>query len=102
MMDSADPSDAWPIEEVIKKAGPAKNDIYGGLYKYLADILEQFCTRLATLETKFHITQVDAMALERTLDLSGKPESSFDRIEVSLLYLIVTDCEMLTRTRFPM
>ena len=101
-MDSADPLNTWPMEEVIKKAGPAENDIYGGLHKYVADILEQFCTRLATVEIKFHMTEVDALALEKTSDLSGKPESSFDRIEVNLLCLIGTDCEMLTRTRFPM
>ena len=84
MTDSSDPLDTWPMKDIIEQAKSTKNDLYGGLHRHVANILGEFCAKLVTLETKFHVTQVDAMDLAKTLDLSGKPESSFDRIEVSM------------------
>jgi hypothetical protein len=82
MKDSADPIQGWPIEEVIQKAPPAKNDIYGSLFFYLQDVLWQFCHQIGSLKLRIQLFQVDALKLPSLLKQYGPDQCSFDRIEV--------------------
>lgn len=82
MMDSADPLKGWPIDEVIKRTPFAKNDIYGGLYLYLQDILLEFCNKIKRFKVCFQLSQVDALDLPGVMKQYGMGRNYFDRIEV--------------------
>jgi hypothetical protein len=79
MKDSADPFEGWALEEILKKALPAKNDIHGCLFFYLQDILRQFCQRISSLKLSIQLVHVNAKDLPRHLQLR---QYLFDRIEV--------------------
>ncbi|KAH0565170.1 hypothetical protein GP486_001434 [Trichoglossum hirsutum] len=83
MMDSADPSEGWPVKEVIRKAPLAKNDIYGSLFMYIQGILLKFCHQIERLKICFQLFQVDALELPSIIKQSGMGKYYFDRIEVS-------------------
>ena len=83
MMDHADPLDGWPMNELMQFAKPAKNDLYGALYRYLTELFTRFCQRLKSVNIHLQVNQVDAIALKDTLELPKGPEHLFDRIEVS-------------------
>lgn len=82
MLDSADPLQGWPADEIIRNAPLAKNDLYGGLFIYLQDVLWRFCDRVSKLKVDFQLFQVDALRLPSLLKLYGIGRHSFDRIEV--------------------
>ena len=82
MLDSADPLEGWPIEEIIQKAPAAKNDIYGSLFFYLQDVLGLFCHRIGRLKVSIQLFQVDARQLPSIVGREGMNQCSFDRIEV--------------------
>ena len=82
MLDSADPLEGWPIEEIVEKSPPAKNDIYGSLFFYLQDLLGRFCHRIGRLKISIQLFQVDARKLPSILEREGMKQYSFDRIEV--------------------
>ncbi|KAL9041133.1 MAG: hypothetical protein Q9214_004213 [Letrouitia sp. 1 TL-2023] len=83
MLDSADPLEGWPINEVLKKAPTAKNDLYGSLYFYLQDTLWQFCRQTGHLKVSIQLSQVDALRLPGILEQHIIGHCSFDRIELS-------------------
>lgn len=85
MLDSADSMEGWPIDEVVKKAPTAKNDLYGSLYFYLQDTLWQFCRQIGHLKVSFQLSQVDALKLPGILEQHQTGHCSFDRIEVRFL-----------------
>ena len=82
MMDSADPLQGWPVDEIIRNAPLAKNDLYGSLFFYLQDVLWQFCDRISKLKVDFQLYQVDALRLPSLVKQYGIGQHSFDRIEV--------------------
>ena len=84
MLDSADPLEGWPIEEIIEKAPPAKNDIYGSLFFYLQDVLGLFCRRLGKLKVSIQLFQVDARKLPSIIQRDEMDQCLFDRIEVGV------------------
>ena len=84
MLDSADPLEGWPIEEIIEKAPPAKNDIYGSLFFYLQDVLGLFCRRLGKLKVSIQLFQVDARKLPSIIQRDESDQCLFDRIEVGV------------------
>lgn len=87
-MDSADPLEGWPIDEIIQKAPLAKNDLYGSLFFYLQDVLWQFCHRINRLKVGIQLSQVDALKLPGIIEQYKTGQRSFDRIEVRYLKLI--------------
>ena len=93
MLDSADPLEGWPIEEIIQKAPPAKNDIYGSLVFYLQDLLGLFCHRISRFKLSIQLFQVDARKLPSIVEREGMKKCSFDRIEVRdlLAWVIVRE-----------
>jgi hypothetical protein len=88
MLDSADPLEGWPIDEIIQKAPPAKNDIYGSLFFYLQDILGRFCQQIGRLKSSIQRFQVDARKLPSIVEHGEMGQCSFDRIEVRFPRLI--------------
>ena len=82
MEDQADPREGWPIDEIIDKAPPAKNDMYGSLFFYLQDVLGLFCRRMGRLKVSIQLFQVDARKLPSIIKRDGMDQCSFDRIEV--------------------
>ena len=88
MMDSADPLQGWPIDEIIQKAPLAKNDIYGSLFFYLQDVLWGFCNQISRLKLSIQLSQVDARKLPSILEQYKMGQNSFDRIEVRFPKLI--------------
>jgi len=88
MTDSADPMQGWPIDEVIQKAPPAKNDIHGSLFFYLQDVLWRFCHQIGSLKVDIQLFQVDALKLPSIVEQHRMGQCSFDRIEVELLDLV--------------
>lgn len=82
MKDSADPLGGWDLKETLKTTGPANNDLYGGLYYYLKDLLRRFFNRLSVLDVSFHLTQMDAVDLPNHLNREKEAGYEFDRIEV--------------------
>ena len=88
MMDSADPLEGWPIDEVFQKAPLAKNDLYGSLFFYLQDVLWQFCHRIGGPKVSIQMSQVDALELPSIIKQYKKGRFLFDRIEVRFLTLI--------------
>lgn len=85
MMDSADPLDGWPLGEVIQKVPSARNDIYGGLFMYLQDLLLEFCNKIQRLDVQFQLYQADALDILGLIKQYGMGYYHFDRIEVRLL-----------------
>ncbi len=83
MMDSADPTHSWPFEDILKMVPLAKEDVYGGLYLYLQDILFTFCQQLKGLKLSFSLFQVDVLDLANVLRKVGLAKQGYDRIEVS-------------------
>ena len=88
MLDSADPLEGWPIDEIIQKAPPAKNDIYGSLFFYLQDLLGRFCHHIGRLKVSIQLFQVDARKLPGIIEQYETGQRSFDRIEVRFPRLI--------------
>ena len=88
MLDSADPLEGWPIDEIIQKAPLAKNDIYGSLFFYLQDVLWQFCQHIGRLKVSIQLFQVDARKLPSIVKQHEMGQRSFDRIEVRFPNLI--------------
>lgn len=88
MLDSADPLEGWPIDEIIEKAPPAKNDMYGSLFFYLQDTLGLFCRRMGGLKVSIQLFQVDARKLPSIINRDGMDQCSFDRIEVGVPKLV--------------
>lgn len=82
MLDCADPLQGWPIDEIIQKAPPAKNDIYGSLFFYLQDVLWRFCHQISRLKVSIQLFQVNALLLPSIVEQYGMGQCSFDRIEV--------------------
>lgn len=87
MADSSDPLDGWTYSEIMKTAGPAKNDLYGGLYIYVKNLLLRFCEGLSRLLIRFHLTHAGISQLPGILEQHGVTRNSFDRIEVPFLSL---------------
>lgn len=85
MYDSADPLAGWPLDEVMSKAPPAKNDIYGSLFFYLQDLLLHYCQRLREINVNFHLFCLDVVELPGALKKDGVKPYLFDRIEVRYL-----------------
>ena len=90
MIDSADPLQGWPINEVIWKAPFAKNDIYGSLFIYVLDVLQNFCHKLENLRVCFQLFQLDALDLPGIIRQRGMGRNYFDRIEVEIPDGLVT------------
>ena len=88
MLDSADSLEGWPIDEIIEKAPPAKNDIYGSLFFYLQDVLGLFCRRIGRLKVSIQLYQVDARKLPSIIKRDEMDQCLFDRIEVGVSRLV--------------
>ena len=88
MEDQGDPLEGWPIDDIIDKAPPAKNDMYGSLFFYLQDLLGLFCRRLGGLKVSIQLFQVDAQKLLSIIKRDGMDQCSFDRIEVRIPKLV--------------
>ena len=88
MLDSADPLEGWPIDQVFHKAPLAKNDVYGSLYFYLQDVLWRFCHQISRLKLSIQLSQVDALRLPSIIEQYKMGQSSFDRIEVRFPKLV--------------
>ncbi len=84
MLDSADPLEGWPVDEIIKKAPPAENDIYGSLFFYLQDVLGLFCQQIGRLKVSIQHFQIDARKLPTIVEHDEMGHCSFDRIEVQV------------------
>lgn len=82
MMDSADPLQGWPMEDVLKKTPKAKNDLYGGLFFYIQEVLVEFCSKLQALDVNLVLLHGDAAKLPITLGNDFNLPQLFDRIEV--------------------
>lgn len=82
MMDSADPLEGRPIDEIIQKAPLAKNDLYGSLFFYIQDVLWRFCHQIGRLKVSLQLYQVDALKLPGIVEQYRGSRCSFDRIEV--------------------
>ena len=82
MKDSADPLEGWPINEIMQKAPPAKNDIYGSLFFYIQDVLWQFCHQIGKLKVSIQLHHADALELPGIIQRNKMGQKSFDRIEV--------------------
>lgn len=82
MLDSADPLQGWPMDEIILNAPLAKDDLYGSLFFYLQDVLWRFCDQISKLKVGFQLFQVDALRLPSLVKQYGIGQRSFDRIEV--------------------
>ena len=87
-MDSADPLEGWPIDEIIQKALLAKNDLYWSLFFYLQDVLWQFCHQIGRLKVNIQLSQVDALKLPGIVEQYKMGQCSFDRIDVRFPNLI--------------
>lgn len=92
MLDCADPPEGWTIDEIIQKAPPAKNDIYGSLFFYLQDVLGRFCNRIGRLKVSIQLFQVDPRKLPSIAGRDEVGQFSFDWIEVRFPRLILTSC----------
>jgi hypothetical protein len=88
MLNSADPPEGWPIDEIIEKAPLAKNDLYGSLFFYIQDLFWQLCHQIGRLKVSIQLSQVDALELPRIIKQSKGGKYSFDRIEIRFPKLI--------------
>jgi hypothetical protein len=68
----------------MQKAPLAKNDIYGSLFKYVQDVLLDFCHQIERLQVRFQLFQVDALELSGIMEQCGMGKYYFDRIEIRL------------------
>lgn len=84
MMDSADPLGGWSIHDVLGKVPLAKNDLYGGLYFHVHDLLFKFCERIKCMKLTFVLFQVNALELVDTFKECGLLKQGFDRVEVRM------------------
>ncbi|PVH76133.1 hypothetical protein DL98DRAFT_465490 [Cadophora sp. DSE1049] len=83
MMDWADPLHGWSTADVRGKVPLAKNDLYGGLFFHVHDLLLKFCERLKSMKVAFTLFQVNALELPEILRNAGLLKQGFDRVEVS-------------------
>jgi len=84
-MDSANPLDGWPIEEIMGRV-PTKNDLYCGMYHLVEDVFRRFCDGTALRPTCFQLLHVDAMELAGMLARLSKDQPLFfNRIEVNFV-----------------
>jgi hypothetical protein len=81
MFDSVDPLDGWLLKDVLEKASPAKNDVYGSLYIYVHALLLEFCKEIILMGFSVNMFHVDAQELPGMLGLCSQ---LFDRLDVSL------------------
>ena len=84
LRDICDPIMSWPVKEVLEMATQhpiPKEDVYGCLYFYIRDQLEQFNRKAANTKIVFQLCAVDAEVLPSLLADNLK----FDRIETSNL-----------------
>ena len=85
MMDSADPLAGWSMEEILQAASPAKNDLYGGLFRYLRPLLVKFCKKIRKHAISFELLHTNATELPGYWGENQDEAQRFDRIEVSIL-----------------
>ncbi|KAF4311294.1 hypothetical protein GTA08_BOTSDO13075 [Botryosphaeria dothidea] len=83
MHDSADPLAGWAIEDALRKTPLAKNDLYGGLFFHISELLVDFCEKVQRMKISFVLLHVDAVDLPKSLANDFNLTKSFDRIEVS-------------------
>jgi hypothetical protein len=76
MMDSANPLEGWPIEDIMGMAPVAKNDLYGGLYHLVKGFL-QFCDGIALCPTRIQLLYVDAAELPGVLTVCWQRSTTF-------------------------
>ena len=82
MLDEADPLAGWPMEEILRKTPVARNDIYGGLFFLVRELLIDFCSRIRALKVDFVLLYGNATELPKTLSRHVGLTPLFDRIEV--------------------
>lgn len=82
IMSAFDPTDGWTLKDLLQKTPLAKNDVYGGMFFHVRDILENFCSKIKDLKINFVLLHKEASALPKTLAQDFKLTQSFDRIEV--------------------
>lgn len=82
MHDSADPLAGWAIEDARRKTPLAKNDLYGGLFFHISELLVDFCEKVQRMKISFVLLHVDAVDLPKSLANDFNLTKSFDRIEV--------------------
>ncbi|KAK8172863.1 hypothetical protein BKA80DRAFT_319390 [Phyllosticta citrichinensis] len=83
MKDSADPLDGWLLDDVFRKTPTAKNDLYGGLFFLVRELLLDFCSKIHTLKISFTLLNINVIDLPKTLGIDLTLPRSFDRIEAS-------------------
>ncbi|KAF2797239.1 hypothetical protein K505DRAFT_358599 [Melanomma pulvis-pyrius CBS 109.77] len=82
MNDDADPMDGWFYKEIIKHLPAAKNDMLGGLFFFLRNLLLGFCNRVQSCKVAFRLFAIDGRKLPSYFKTEQGP-ILFDRIEVS-------------------
>ncbi|KAK8232876.1 hypothetical protein HDK77DRAFT_51232 [Phyllosticta capitalensis] len=95
IMSAFDPTDGWTLKDLLQKTPLAKNDVYGGMFFHVRDILENFCSKIKDLKINFVLLHKEASALPKTLAQDFKLTQSFDRIEISNIidsYLVGPCC----------
>jgi hypothetical protein len=86
MKDDADPLGGWAYGDVLKYMTAADNDVYGGLFYYIRELLLRFCNIIKNGKVAFRLFCHDATELRGRLGKSGDDDMLFDRIEVSSEY----------------
>lgn len=77
MKDNADPTNGWLARDFADKALPADNDLYGGLYIHILDILRDFGHLMKSeVHIGFEVYQADARALQGLLVNNENGKSS--------------------------
>ena len=82
MIDSANPLQVWPLKDIIRHVPAAGDDIYGGMFLFVTNVLTTFCQRLKDLKVSFTLFQMNATQLPGILNEGGRAQKKFDRIEV--------------------
>lgn len=82
MIDSADPLQGWPLKDIIRHVPAAGDDIYGGMFLFVTNVLTIFCQRLKDLKVSFTLFQINTTQLPGILNEGGRAQKKFDRIEV--------------------
>ncbi|KAK7518256.1 uncharacterized protein IWZ02DRAFT_380899 [Phyllosticta citriasiana] len=83
MKDSANPLDGWSLDDIFQKTPLAKNDLYGGLFFHIRELLVDFCSKLKTLKMSFTLININVIDLPKALATDPTLARSFDRIEAS-------------------
>ena len=83
MKDDANPLGGWAYGDALKYMTAANNDVYGGLFYYIRELLLKFCNIIKNGKVAFRLFCLDATELPGHLGKSGDNEMLFDRIEVS-------------------